>query len=55
MNGESGTPSVTINVQIPMYRALSFLKKVSVTTALPIAPAGDMKKATMARQAAIDA
>lgn len=44
---------VSISVQIPMYFARSFLKKVSVTTALPIAPAGLMKNATIARQIAI--
>ena len=45
---------MTISVHTPMYLALSFLKKVSVTTALPIAAAGDMKKATKARHAAMD-
>jgi hypothetical protein len=37
-----------------MYFALSFLKNVSVTTALPIAAAGEMKKATKALHAAMD-
>jgi hypothetical protein len=54
MNGEIGTPRVTIKVQIPIYLALSFLKKVSVTTALPIAAAGQMKNATMARHTAME-
>lgn len=53
MKAETGTPRVTINVQIPMYRARSFLKKLSTTTAGPIAPAGLMKKAVIARQTAI--
>jgi hypothetical protein len=53
MKGDSGTPSVTINVQIPIYLALSPLKNVSVTTALPIAAAGEMKNATMALHTAI--
>jgi hypothetical protein len=55
MKGDTGTPRVTINVQTPMYQALSFLKKVSATTALPIAAAGLMKKATIALQTAIEA
>jgi hypothetical protein len=54
MKGAIGTPRVTINVQIPMYLARSFLKNVSVTTALPIAAAGLIKKATMALHTAID-
>lgn len=37
-----------------MYRARSFLKNVSVTTALPIAEAGEMKNAVTARQPAVD-
>lgn len=48
MNGAIGTPSVTIMVQMPMYLPLSFLKKVSVTTPLPMARAGEIKKAVMA-------
>lgn len=36
-------------VQIPMYRARSFLKNVSATTPEPMAAAGQMKKAVMAR------
>jgi hypothetical protein len=48
MKGAIGTPSVTIMVQMPMYLPLSFLKNVSVTTPLPIARAGEMKKAVMA-------
>jgi hypothetical protein len=40
-------------VQMPMYLPLSFLKKVSVTTPLPMADAGEMKKAVMARQSPI--
>lgn len=51
----TGTPRVTINVQIPRYRPRSFLKNVSVTTALPIAAAGEMKNAVNALHAAIDA
>jgi hypothetical protein len=50
MRGAKGTPSVTMRVHNPMYRALFFLKKVSVTTALPIAAAGLIKKPTRARQ-----
>ena len=55
MNGPTGTPKVTITVQIPMYRARSCWKKVSMTTALPIAMAGEIKKDTRARHAAIEA
>jgi hypothetical protein len=55
MNGPIGTPSVTITVQIPIYFALSRLKNVSATTALPSAMAGQMNKATSALHAAIDA
>jgi hypothetical protein len=40
---------------MPIYRPLSFLKKDSATTALPIAAAGEMKKAIKALHAAIDA
>jgi hypothetical protein len=53
MKGAAGTPIVTINVHAPMHLARSFLKKVSATTALPIAAAGLIKKAVMARQRAI--
>jgi len=53
MKPPKGTPQVTMIVQIPMYFARSFLKNVSVTTADPIAPAGEMKKATSALQAAV--
>jgi hypothetical protein len=53
MNGAIGTPRVTIKVQVPIYRALSFLKNVSTTMAPPMAAAGLMKKATKALQAAI--
>src|SRR4051812_45410813 len=53
IKGENGTPMVTMSVQMPMYFALSFLKKVSVTTTLPIAAAGEMKKATIALHTAI--
>lgn len=53
MKGPSGTPAVTMRVQTPIYLALSFLKNISVTTALPIAPAGLMKKAVMALQTAM--
>lgn len=38
-----------------MYLALSFLKKVSTTTALPIPLGGEIKKAWKARQVAIAA
>ena len=55
MNGPVGTPSVTMTVQTPIYLALSRLKNVSATTALPIAIAGQMKNAASARHAAIDA
>jgi hypothetical protein len=54
MKGAIGTPRVTINVHIPIYVARFFLKNVSVTTALPIAAAGLMKKATMALHTAIE-
>lgn len=37
MNGPLGIPKVTSNVQTPMYFARSFLKYVSITTALPMA------------------
>lgn len=50
MNGATGTPRVTMIVQMPMYRALSLWKKVSATTPDPMAAAGQMKKAVMARQ-----
>lgn len=50
-----GTPNVTITVHMPMYRARSCWKYVSITTALPMAMAGEMKQATKARQAAIEA
>lgn len=52
-NGATGTPIVTISVQYPMHRARSFLKNVSATTALPIAAAGLMKNAVMARHSPI--
>lgn len=39
---------VTNRVQMPMYRARSFLKNVSMTTALPMAAGGLIKNATMA-------
>jgi hypothetical protein len=42
-----------MTVQIPMYRPLSFRKKDSDTTALPMELAGQMKKATMARHTAM--
>lgn len=54
MNGASGTPSVIISVQMPMNLARSFLKNVSTTTALPIAEAGQMKKAAKARHVAME-
>jgi hypothetical protein len=38
-----------------MYLARSFLKVVSITIALPMAEAGEMKKACKARQAATEA
>jgi hypothetical protein len=38
-------PSVTISVHIPIFCPLSLAKNVSVTTALLIAMAGEMKKA----------
>ena len=50
-----GTPTVIINVQTPIYFALSFLKNVSATTALPIAAAGEMNSAVRALHAAMDA
>lgn len=53
MNGAIGTPSVTMTVQIPTYLARSFLKNVSVTTALPSADAGEMNQAVIARHRAI--
>jgi hypothetical protein len=55
INGPIGTPSVTITVHTPIYLALSRLKNVSATTALPIAMAGQMKKATSALHAAMNA
>jgi hypothetical protein len=48
IRGAIGTPKVIMTVHIPIYLARSFLKKVSVTTPLPIAAAGQMKKAVMA-------
>ena len=36
-------PMVIMTVHTPIYLALSFLKKVSTTTALPIAFGGEMK------------
>lgn len=54
MKGAAETPSVTINAHIPMYRALSLLKKVSFTTAVPIAAGGLMKKAVIARHTAME-
>ena len=50
-----GTPTVIINVQTPMYFALSLLKNVSATTALPIAAAGEINSAVRALHAAMDA
>jgi hypothetical protein len=44
MKGERGTPMVTSRVQMPMYLARSFLRNVSVTTALPMAAGGLIKK-----------
>jgi hypothetical protein len=55
MSGASGIPTVIITVQTPIYLALSFLKNVSTTTALPIAFGGEMKKAWNARQVAMAA
>src|SRR4051812_28455876 len=55
MKGASGTPMVSMMVQMPMYLARSFLKKVSTTTAVPIAAAGQMKNATKARHVAMAA
>jgi hypothetical protein len=54
-NAPTGTPSVTIKVQTPRYRPLSFLKNVSVTTALPIAAAGEMNHAAKALHTIIEA
>jgi hypothetical protein len=48
IKGAIGTPRVIITVQIPIYLARSFLKNVSVTTPLPIAAAGQIKKAVIA-------
>lgn len=48
-------PRVIMTVQTPMYLALSFLKNVSTTTALPMAFGGEMKNDWSARQAAMDA
>ncbi|GMF85139.1 unnamed protein product [Aspergillus oryzae] len=48
IKGASGTPTVTMTAHTPMHRARSFLKKVSATTALPIAAGGLMKKPVMA-------
>jgi hypothetical protein len=53
ITGASGTPMVTMEVQIPIYRALSCWKKVSETTPLPMEAAGLMKKPVMARQSAM--
>ena len=50
-----GTPTVIIRVQTPIYFALSLLKKVSATTALPMAAAGEIKNAVRALQVAMDA
>lgn len=50
---DNGHAIVTIKVQYPIHRARSFLKNVSATTALPIAAAGLMKKAVMARHRSI--
>lgn len=55
MNGDRGTPIVTMSVHIPMNLARSCLKNTSCTTPLPIAAAGEMKNATNARLAAIEA
>src|SRR6266513_747069 len=54
LKGATCTPTVTKMVQIPMYRAISLQTNVSATTALPIAAAGLMKKATRALHAAIE-
>jgi hypothetical protein len=43
MRGASGIPMVIMTVHTPIYLALSFLKKVSTTTALPMALGGEMK------------
>jgi hypothetical protein len=53
IKGEIGTPSVTIKVQTPIYRALSFLKNVSVTTPLPTDAGGQRKNITIALHSAI--
>lgn len=53
INGAAGTPKVIINAQTPIHLARSFLKNVSATTALPIAPAGLIKNAVIARQSPI--
>lgn len=53
MKGPPGGPRVTRAVQIPILKARSLLKKVSVTTALPTYEAL-MKKAQNARHTAID-
>lgn len=45
MKGPTGIPTVTIKVQIPMYRARCSRKKVSATTPLPMAAAGLMNQA----------
>lgn len=50
----TGIPRVTINVHMPIYLARSRLEKVSATTALPNAAAGEMKKAVRALHAAIE-
>jgi hypothetical protein len=53
--GEEANPRVTISVQTPIFSALSFLKNISVTTALPTAAAGEMKNATKIRQTICEA
>ena len=52
-SGPTGTPRVIIMAHTPMYRPLSFLKKVSPTTPLPRASGGLMKNAVKARKKAI--
>lgn len=43
---EGAYPRVTMRVQIPIFWPLSFAKNVSVTTALLMAIAGEMKNDT---------